>query len=187
VPGSEFGPTNYVAVTGSGVAPANSINTGDGVMYSRSSTKFRDVIDGMSNTACFGEQTVGPGGNPSSPAGGPPKDPESEVLELTGATPTTDAACVTGNGNWSGMRGAKWMNGHYGDTLYNHYYPPNARQFDCGNASHNFGLTAARSRHEGGVMLLMCDGSARMVSENVDLKNWRGAATRAGAEVLGEF
>ena len=35
VNGSDFGPTNYVAVTGSGVGAANSINTGDGVMFSR--------------------------------------------------------------------------------------------------------------------------------------------------------
>jgi len=188
VRGSEFGPTNYVAVAGSGTGASNSINTGDGVMYSRSSTRFRDVTDGMSNTACFGEHTLGVGGNPSSPSGSAPTNPEGEVLELTGATPTTDASCVVGaGGNWSGNRGAKWMNGHYGDTLYNHYYPPNARQFDCGNASHNFGLTAARSRHEGGVMLLICDGSVRFVSENIDLTNWRSIATRAGGEVVGEF
>jgi prepilin-type N-terminal cleavage/methylation domain-containing protein/prepilin-type processing-associated H-X9-DG protein len=187
VPGQDFGPTNYVATTGSGTGAANSINTGDGVMYSRSSVRFRDVTDGMSNTVCFSEHTLGPGGNPSSPAGGPANKPDGEVLELPGATATTPAACVVGGGNWSGLRGAKWMNGHYGDTLYNHFYPPNALQFDCGNASHNFGLTAARSRHEGGVMVLMCDGSCRFVGENVDLSLWRGAATRNGGEVLGDF
>jgi prepilin-type N-terminal cleavage/methylation domain-containing protein/prepilin-type processing-associated H-X9-DG protein len=185
--GSDFGPTNYVAVAGSGTGTANSINTGDGVMFSRSSIRFRDVTDGLSNTACFGEHTLGAGGNPSSPAGGPAQKPELEVLELTGATPTTDAACVPGSGNWSGLRGAKWMNGHYGDTLYNHYYSPNSLRHDCGNASHNFGLTAARSRHEGGVHITFCDGSVRFVSENIDLNIWRAVATRAGGEVLGDF
>jgi prepilin-type N-terminal cleavage/methylation domain-containing protein len=187
VQGSQFGPTNYVATTGSGTGAANSINTGDGVMFSRSSVRFRDVTDGMSNTVCFGEHTLGPGGNPSSPAGGPPANAEAEVLELPGATPTTPASCVAGGGNWSGLRGAKWMNGHYGDTLYNHFYEPNSKQFDCGNASHNFGLTAARSRHEGGVTVTLCDGSVRIVGENIDLAIWRGLATRAGGEVLGEF
>jgi prepilin-type N-terminal cleavage/methylation domain-containing protein len=187
VPGQEFGPTNYVATTGSGTGTANSINTGDGVMYSRSSTKFRDVTDGLSNTACFGEHTLGVGGNPSSSGSGPPKDPAGEVLELPGGTATTAASCAIGAGAWSGLRGAKWMNGHYGDTLYNHFHPPNAQQFDCGNASHNFGLTAARSRHEGGVFLLFCDGTVRFVGENVELAIWRALATRAGNEVLGEF
>jgi prepilin-type N-terminal cleavage/methylation domain-containing protein/prepilin-type processing-associated H-X9-DG protein len=187
IPGNDFAPTNYVACAGSGVGTTASISAGDGVMFSGSRIRFRDVTDGLSNTVCFGEHTLGKGGKPSSPGGGPPGDPELEVLELTGGTPTTDAACVPGAGTWSGLRGAKWMNGHYGDTMYNHYYPPNSRQFDCGNASHNFGLTAARSRHEGGVHVGLCDGSVRFVSENLNLATWRGLATRAGNEVLGEF
>lgn len=186
IEGNEFGPTNYVASAGSGTGTANSINTGDGVMYSRSSVRFRDVTDGMSNTVCFGEQTLGIGGNPSS-SGASPQNAEGEVLELVGATPTTDATCVSGGGTWSGLRGAKWLNGHYGDTIYNHYYGPNSRQFDCGNRSHNYGLTAARSRHEGGVQSLLCDGSVRFTSENVDMIVWRALSTRAGGEVIGEF
>lgn len=188
IAGSDFGPTNYAATTGSGAGTANSINLGNGVMFSRSSVRFRDVTDGMSNTVCFSEQTLGVGGKPSSPSGSAPAAPQGEVLELTGATPTTDASCVASSGGvWSGLRGAKWMNGHYGDTLYNHYYAPNARQFDCGNASHNFGLTAARSRHTGGVNAVFCDGSVRFVSENVNLDVWRGAATRSGGEIAGEL
>ncbi len=153
-----------------------------------SGVRFRDVTDGLSNTVCFSEHTLGVGGNPSSPGGGNPQHRQGEVLELAGATPTTEAACVaSGGGSWSGLRGAKWMNGHYGDTLYNHFYSPNSRQFDCGNASHNFGLTAARSRHAGGVTTLLGDGSVRFVSDSVDLTVWRGAATRGGGEVAGEF
>ena len=183
VNGSDFGPTNYAATTGSGIGPASSIKTGDGVMYNASSVRFRDVLDGLSNTACFSESTLGAGGNPSSPSGSATK-PDLEVLELTGATVTTDAVCVAGGGTWSGLRGAKWMNGHYGDTLYNHYYSPNSAQSDCGNASHNYGLTAARSRHVGGVHVLLADGSCRFISENLNLDIWRGLSTRAGSEIL---
>lgn len=186
IQGSDFGPTNYVACAGSGVGTAASINTGDGVMYSRSSTRFRDVTDGMSNTVCFSEHTVGMGGNPSS-TGANPSRADVEVLELVGGTATTDAACVPGGGTWNGLRGAKWLNGHYGDTIYNHYYGPNSRQFDCGNKSHNYGLTAARSRHTGGVHALLCDGAVRFVSENVDLVLWRALGTRANSEVIGEY
>jgi type II secretory pathway pseudopilin PulG len=49
-----------------------------------------------------------------------------------------------GDGTWSGRRGAKWIDGHYGNTLYNHFYGPNARQWDCGNGSHNKALSTAR-------------------------------------------
>jgi prepilin-type N-terminal cleavage/methylation domain-containing protein len=187
ISGSDFGPTNYVASIGSGVADAH-IGRGDGVMFSGSNIKFRDVSDGLSNTIVFSEQTLGIGGNPSSPSGSGPKSAEGEVLELTGATVTTEAACVPGSGgNWSGNRGAKWMNGHYGDTLFNLYYAPNSLQFDCGNGSHNYGLTSARSRHEGGVQVLLGDGSGRFVGENIALETWRGLGTRAGGERTGEF
>lgn len=186
VNGTPFGPTNYVGSVGSGVGASSSIKTGDGVMYSGSVTKFRDVIDGLSNTAAFSESTLGIGGRPSS-AGANPQDSTGEVLELAGATMTTDASCVAGAGVWSGLRGAKWLNGHYGDTLYNHYYSPNSKQFDCGNASHNFAQTAARSRHTGGVHVGLCDGSVKFVSNSVDLGLWRASATRANGEIQSEF
>ena len=79
------------------------------------------------------------------------------------------------------------MDGHYGNTLYNHGLPPNASEFDCGNTSHAVGLTAARSRHPGGVHVLMCDGSSRFVNNNIDINLWQALATRAGGEVTGEF
>ena len=60
----------------------------------------------------------------------------------------------------------QWINGHYGNTLYNHYYPPNpVGKWDCGNASHNKGSDApAGAYHTGGVNVLAratgrCDSS----------------------------
>ncbi len=47
--------------------------------------------------------------------------------------------------------------------------------------------SAARSYHVGGVQTLLCDGSVRFVSENIDLNTWRSIGTRAGAEVIGDF
>jgi hypothetical protein len=90
-------------------------------------------------------------------------------------------------GSWSGLRGAKWMNGHFGDTLYNHGLNPNSKQFDCGNNSNNAGLTAARSRHTGGVHALLCDGSTRFVSDNIHLPIWQALASKSGGEVISEF
>ncbi|WP_437185964.1 DUF1559 domain-containing protein [Planctomicrobium sp. SH668] len=189
VSGMVFGPTNYVANTGSGSPPtANFIRSGNGVMYDASSVRFRDVTDGLSNTVAFSEHTLGPG-SVIPAAGVIPGNPADYVLELTGATPTTDEACIAtaSSGVWSGNRGAKWMNGHFGDTLYNHHYGPNSKQFDCGNGSHNYGLTAARSRHTGGVNLLMCDGAVRFVGDSVSIQIWKAIATRNGGEIVGEF
>jgi prepilin-type N-terminal cleavage/methylation domain-containing protein len=46
---------------------------------------------------------------------------------------------------------------------------------------------AARSRHEGGVHVLLGDGAVRFVSENINHPTWRALGTIRGAEVLGEF
>ena len=79
-------------------------------------------------------------------------------------------------------------NGHFGNTLYNHYYPPNPTNvWDCGNGSHNKALTAARSYHVGGVHVLFADGSVRFVRDSVSAVTWRALGTRAGGEVPGDF
>jgi prepilin-type processing-associated H-X9-DG protein len=81
-----------------------------------------------------------------------------------------------------------WINGHYGNTLYNHYYTPNqAGKWDCGNGSHNKGLTAARSCHAGGVNVLLADGAVRFVRNSIQLATWRALATRDGGEVVGDL
>jgi prepilin-type processing-associated H-X9-DG protein len=47
-------------------------------------------------------------------------------------------------------------------------------------------MTTASSRHTGGVNVVMCDGSARFVSNDVNLLTWRALASRNGEEVIGE-
>ena len=205
VQGNSYACTNYVACTGSGnSATTRYIRRGDGVMMDvklLGVTKFRDVTDGLSNTVAFSEQTVGNGyavggnGAGSIPASTPPVDATLQVLNLTAAqndtitgTDPSPANCVVGAaGSWAGIRGAKWMNGHFGDTLYNHGLNPNSRQFDCGNNSHNAGLTAARSRHTGGVHALLCDGSTRFFSDNIHAPIWQALGSKSGGEVIGEF
>ena len=46
---------------------------------------------------------------------------------------------------------------------------------------------AARSQHEGGVHILLCDGSARFVSENIDSATWIAIGTKNGEEDIGEY
>jgi prepilin-type N-terminal cleavage/methylation domain-containing protein len=45
----------------------------------------------------------------------------------------------------------------------------------------------ARSRHIGGVHVLMGDGTVRFVSNNLNLATWQGLGTMDGGEVFGEF
>ena len=183
--GNEFGAINYPACVGSGLANNGSSANADGIVYARSTTKFRDILDGTSKTAAFSESIQGNGVDHT---GATASDPLRQVIELPSATVTTTAACVpTGSTFWSGQRGAKWINGHYADTLYNHFYTPNSETPDCNNAFHNRALTAARSRHPGGVHVALCDGSVHFINESINIDIWHGLATRAGGELLDEF
>jgi prepilin-type N-terminal cleavage/methylation domain-containing protein/prepilin-type processing-associated H-X9-DG protein len=192
VPGmTDFG-TNYVACNGTGVTVDGTgavtgyrkIPDGNGV-FAQIPVRIADITDGTSNTAAFSESTLGTGAVPASPA---VADPRFVVLEVPGGNDPTPADCDGAAGTFAANRGGMWINGHYGNTLYNHFYPPNVLgHWDCGNASHNKGLTAARSFHPGGVNVLLCDGSVRFVRDSIALATWRALATRDGGEVLGDF
>ncbi len=175
--------TNYVANNGSGTVAFGLIAAGDGV-FTQQNLGFRDLRDGSSNVAAFSESLLGWGSASTTTT---PHDPRREVLEVPGGGDTTPAACAAGSGVWSGKRGGKWIDGHYGNSLYNHFYAPNAAQWDCGNGSHNKALSTARSNHPGGVDLLKCDGSVQVLSDSIDLAVWRALATREGGEVALEF
>jgi len=183
VAGSTFGTISYPACSGSGLINNGSSTGADGVVFAKSSIRFRDLLDGTTHTAMFSESLLGTGINA---AGTTPLAQKRQVIELPTGTPTTPAACA-GATTWSGQRGAKWINGHFADSMYNHFYGPNSDTPDCNNGYHNYALTSARSLHPGGVELALCDGSVRFVSETVDLTLWRALGSRSGGEVIGEY
>lgn len=50
-----------------------------------------------------------------------------------------------------------------------------------------YGAIISRSFHVGVVNSLLCDGSVRSISSNIDLGIWRALGSRAGGEVVSEF
>jgi prepilin-type N-terminal cleavage/methylation domain-containing protein len=181
VPGSEFGSTNYAANTGSGLQQWGSLTDADGVFFKGSQIGLRDITDGSSQTAALSERVNGPGLQDS---GDLASDVQRLMLEIPGGNDTTPDACASPNaGNCYRERGAKWILGNYGNTLYNHFYSPNSATWDCMNLQQQKALTAARSNHPDVVNLLLCDGSVRFTSSSIDQPPWRSLATRQGAEL----
>ena len=180
VPGSTFGGTNYAANAGSGTRDAGSLNGADGVFFLESTIGFHQLADGSSYTAAFGERMLGAGLPPN---GLTPDQMGLVILELSNSVAVDAGVCSSPtSGGWYSQRGAKWILGNYGNTLYNHFYAPNATQWDCMNQPQQKGLMTAHSNHPRGVNLLFCDSSVRFVAENIDLQIWRAASTRAGNE-----
>src|SRR5262245_21369454 len=109
------------------------------------------------------------------------------MREIPGGGDTTAAACGAGSaGEWNKERGGKWIVGNYGNTLYNHLLPPNAREWECINSAQQKARGGPRGDHPGGVNVLFCDGSVRFVTDGVNLDAWRALATRAGGEAAAE-
>ncbi len=71
---------------------------------------------------------------------------------------------------------------------YDHMLPPNSPACYNGPEDHHIDdevfLIPATSNHSGGVNVLMLDGSAHFVSENVDGNVWRALGTRNGNETV---
>ena len=175
VPGSAFGGTGYVACAGSGTDVGN-LSTADGLFVRGPGVRPADVSDGLSNTAAFSERPLGPGG----PG---PGEMIVRLRELPGGTDPTASACAdTTTGEWNTERGAKWIVGNYGNTLYNHALPPNAGEPDCTNATQQEAQMSARGYHDGGINVLAGDGSVRFVADGVSSAIWPLVASRSGGE-----
>ena len=174
----EFAGTNYAAVSGSGTVDHGSLANANGVFFKGSAVAFKDILDGSSNTVAFTERLLGNGRI----------DNVTALREISAGTDPTPAACdPSAPGGWFTEAGGKWILGNYGNTLINHFYPPNADAGDCMDQRQQKGLFSARSRHRGGVHALFCDGHVTFVSDSVDEAAWRAAGTRAGGELSTPF
>ncbi|ODA28971.1 DUF1559 domain-containing protein [Planctopirus hydrillae] len=127
----------------------------------------------------------------------------TKMSEITdGTTNVMLVAEIRQGQNGSDLRGLIWYVPFVGFTAHN---PPNttvpdrlaagfcvatnsAIQLPCAaNDTANPIMFSARSRHTGGVHVLLGDGSARFVSENIDLNTWRNLSTMADGQSLGDF
>jgi prepilin-type N-terminal cleavage/methylation domain-containing protein/prepilin-type processing-associated H-X9-DG protein len=195
---TDMGPTNYAACIGSGQtdgsSPLGSAWGADGMFRAKVGSKVTDMTDGTSNTAAMSESILGDG--PESATGAAPAGPD-KVYKYTGfGTPVNDSTCNSASQwNYTNRRGFMWASGELRCATYNHYYTPNSSLYDCitndvtpGPGLYtSIGFRAARSRHSGGVNVLLGDGSVRFVSNTVDPTVWRAAGTRSGGEVPGNF
>jgi prepilin-type N-terminal cleavage/methylation domain-containing protein len=192
VPGT-YGPNNYYGNQGAqilygGVPPTNPANSNfgmppaDGIFFTNSFLPFADVLDGLSNTAAFAEKVTGDFNNGLS-------TPKSDTFQ-PGTYPATPdqalAQCRTMDVTNLALQGysnvgGPWLEAYHSTTYYYHIAPPNERScmYPPGRI-----MTTANSYHPGGVQICLCDGSARWISDSVDLLAWRALGTRKKGESM---
>ncbi len=182
---SDFGPTNYVASTGTG-AGGGTPRKVDGLFGVNSDFKPAEITDGLSKTALFSESLLGERNDDTH---SPQREYKFVLVFTTLNQPMCDA---TNQWNLSEPLGFAWASGEFRCALYNHWRTPNAADFDCVGASvagssatryTPYGWRAARSMHAGGVNVCLADGSVRFVTDDIELTTWQALSTRAGGEV----
>ena len=173
---------NVVVMYASGASGQPPCN---GVVFHNRRIRFNDVTDGLSNSAAMAEKLTGDGSNgistPKVDTFRPGTYPNNAV-EATDQCNAVDVTDLSKQG-YSNV-GGPWLQQYHSTNQYNHILPPNGRScmFPPGRIA-----TTANSQHTGGVQLLLCDGSVRFISENLDVNLWRSMGSIDGGEVLGEF
>ncbi len=125
--------------------------------------KFRDIIDGTSNTLAMMEM-LKPDTNAWDLRAWIWNDEPDAYPVMTRVSPNSSSPdLVTRCVNEAGRL-------------------PCIQEATPGNRS-----VAARSLHTGGVHAMLCDGSVRFISNNIDLSTWQNLSSMAGGEVIGEF
>jgi prepilin-type processing-associated H-X9-DG protein len=195
-----FGATNYVANCGTGTVNSGNFNIvpgaklPDGPFYNTSAIRFANVLDGLSNTAAYGETIMGDGSNITA-GSGPPTQPTRHFALFNATTistlpaaqflpPNTYLSVCESPDVWAGDRGREWSRGSYIMASYNHFLTPNNKKPDCTDKGRNAAITGPRSFHPGGVNILLLDGHVQFVKDSVELLTFRAISTRAGGELF---
>ncbi len=171
-----------------------------GMFNYRRSVRMRDLTDGISNVIAASEIIKGDGDNTvynlgdvqrgvPKPAGFPNTFASENLINQWGAAATT---AIGGSVTARGDIGANWARGDIGQTLFNTLANPNFRHpnlLDCDTcgAGTGHGLMPARSRHTGGVQVVLADGSVKFISDNISNLTWQRLGGISDGYIIGEF
>ncbi len=162
----------------------NTMGNRIGMFDTNLKTGMRDLTDGSSNTIAMGEGATGS---------------QFPVCEgqgcFTPSTPKTNIsqAWIVAQPNSTAFKPAFGVIGSiFGCSMDLINKKPATETFvndgavsNCNDPSHV--TSNYRSYHVGGAQFLLGDGSARLISENIDRNTFNSLSTRGGGEVVGEF
>ncbi|WP_010582094.1 DUF1559 domain-containing protein [Schlesneria paludicola] len=217
---SKFGRTNYAFCLGDTGQNVNQWDAGRqarGMFFFQSSLGLRDCTDGSSNTILMGEIGVSIGDGTRTDIVGQVADGVYQGDKGVPWAVTNPSACLAqvsgrsylSTSNVHSLRGNRWADGCPSSTGFQTILPPNAPSCDESGWDGGSGTYSAGSRHTGGVHILMGDGAARFIGENINTGNlnspdvysagttsvggqspygvWGALGTRAAGEIAGEF
>lgn len=209
---TNMAPTSYCLSAGPVSAWSVGVNK-PGLITFRVGTRMRDILDGTSNSIAMSECRIGLNKGQWTP-GRLPRDFGYGVVMGSnlrrGSAPTTifnntaaDIAVINAYFNaclarydagtgWDGTYdepGRFWASGRclWGPYMTTLVGPNKGPACDNDNSPTDIDLKDPSSFHTGGVQALLCDGSVKFVSENLDQAVWIAAGSINGQETLGEW
>lgn len=209
-PHPSSGPASYVLSAGPMSSWYVSRIKPPGPFMRESSTRFRDVKDGTSNTILGSEVQVGLWDNDTralshrvtgtgnltgaiGTANGRIFDSRQQNLDTIRAyhnsCRATGEGLTTKQNADNDRAGRFWTSGRvFWGPWFNTLMPPNT-PYNCDNDTSvtTMDIKSASSHHTGGVHVVLCDGAVKFISENIDHGTWVGLGSVRGGETLGNF
>lgn len=192
---ADMGWNNYGVSEGSNSGWNVAAGEQNGFFRRQFETKFADVIDGLSNTIMIGEFnkgdnssatfTVVGGDFPNGiafPGGWTHQYPTQVMLETYGAS-----CRAAGPGSHRSTAGFRWVAPGFYNSTINTVATPNWRFpscmicAGCGQGDSQ-GVFPVRSRHTGGAMHAMGDGSVQFIADTTNLRTYQALGSARGGD-----
>lgn len=125
-----------------------------GVFRRQGTIRFRDVLDGLSNTLMVSEAQLG-------------RKPVSRNVEDLPIDPSQTIEAFGGPDVWPDGREARWCDGSLRSSGFQAILPPNSPSATSDLGEHT-AVMSVSSYHGDGAHILMCDGAVLFVTEAID-------------------
>jgi len=177
---------------GGGVPPCPGANGQSGW-----SMGFRDITDGLSQTAAFSERVKGIGNNNNVQFDSTLPTSTCVVINSVGtpadASPNAaQTACLAANPKPTSTmdsedaQGERWFVGYASCSRYNHVMMPNTWSCSISDNTGRESEYCASSRHPGVINVLFADGSVKGVKNSIQARTWWALGTRSNNEVVSQ-
>jgi hypothetical protein len=165
-----FGRTNYALCIGDLARQIHQPQCQRGVFACRTTTRFKDVLDGLANTIAMCE--IGTPMDARLKGQFATRQP-AEMLENPSLCDDVRDAdrpsfYAAGVPLASTGRGGRWADGAAGYGLVNTILPPNGPSCAIGEHGYSDGIYSAGSHHQGGAHVLMTDGAVIFMTDSVE-------------------
>ncbi|WP_166825840.1 DUF1559 domain-containing protein [Thalassoroseus pseudoceratinae] len=177
--------SNYLCNGGSGDDTNYCSSGNNGLFWRGSSTQFRDITDGMTNTAFMAETLFGRRGDSTTDLIDPQRQLKRASVGGSPCSVTGDDILTATASSYEGRRAGAWIRSTGFHCLVHGALPPNSNIPDASH--HGEIVSGPRSLHPGGANILLCDGGVHFVSDSIQLDTLRNIFARNDGQVLGDW